>query len=112
MANYVLKDYQANIMAGLGTYTYTVAIAGMYFVAAQSLENPPSSLSISLAQTGSTSVSVTSTAPAAAQEAINIQNVFNCAIADVITITISSSAPIDNQLNTVKTIIAIHAGSN
>ena len=90
MANYILKDYQANIMAGLGTYTYTTSIASMFFVAAQSLENPPSSLSITIAQTGSTAVSVTSTAPAAAQEAINIQQVFNCAIGDLITITISS----------------------
>lgn len=108
----VLKDYQANIEVGTGTYTYTVPIAGMYFASMKCSENPTSSVILSIAQTGSASVSVSSPAPAANQSHIELQKVFNCAINDVLTMSISSSNPIDLQLNNVKTLIVLHAGQS
>lgn len=98
-----LKDNQSNIICGLGTYTHTVVVAGMFFVSATCLENPPSGVSIVI-QLNGTPIA-TSTAPAASQEAINIQTLLTCNVNDVISVVISSSSAIDNQLNTVKTLV-------
>jgi hypothetical protein len=106
MAN-TLKDGVANIICGLGTYTYTTTVTGILFVSAQCLENPPSSISITLSQTGSITASVTSTAPTVPQENITVQTKFNITAGDIITVAISSAAAIDNQLNTVKTTVTL-----
>jgi len=106
---YILKDQQSNIAVGLGTYTYTVAAAGPFFVSASSSENPPLGLSLVINQNGSPKVS---TAPVAAgQTHLDTQVKLNCAASDVITIVISSSLAIDNQLNTVKTIMVVRQGA-
>lgn len=103
----VLKDSQATVVVGLGTYTHTCANTGIYNIAVQSSEIPTSSLAISIAQTGSVSHSVSSVAPTDQQSTLNLQTRFQCAAGDLITIVLSSSAGIDKQLNNVKTIIAM-----
>jgi hypothetical protein len=103
----VIKDFQNTIIDGLGTYTHTCAKTGIYNASAIANVVPASSLSITIAQSGSQSVSVTSGAPAPAQSVINLYQEFNCTAADVITFTITSAAAIDNQLNTVKTILSV-----
>ncbi len=105
-----LKAFQSTTVVGLGTWTHTALNTSMYYVSCQSTENPPSSLSITISQTGSTSVSVTSTVPAAGQIAINLSKIFNCVAGDVLSVAISSSAPIDQQLNTVKSTIVVRIG--
>ncbi len=107
-----IKGAQTTSVAGLGVWTHTVATTQMYFASAQCLENPPSGITLTIAQTGSTSVSVSVASPAAAQEAINLQKIFNCVSGDVITFTIASSLDIDNQLNTVKTLLKITQGQS
>lgn len=101
----------SNIIVGLGTYTFTVtsATAGMITVQATASENPPSGLSIALQKNGSPVA--TSTAPTTAQGTINIQTTMNCVATDVISVVITSSAAIDNQLNTVKTLVTLRQGS-
>jgi hypothetical protein len=101
-----LKDYQSNIEIGLGTFTYTAALAGVYFVSAQSSVLPPSGLSIVINQNGSPVM--TSAAPSAAEQTVNLQDQINCAASDVITVVISSSNANDLMLNTVKTIITLN----
>lgn len=107
-----LKAHQSNVICGLGTYTHTVANSTMYKVQAHCEENPASSVSIVISQSGSTTATITSTAPASDQNHIEVQKVFNCVAGDVLTVTISSSAAIDNQLNTVKTIVNVSQGSS
>lgn len=106
-----LKAQQSNVICGLGTYTHTITTTNMYKVKARATENPTSSLSISITQSGSTSATITSDAPAADQNNIVVSKVFNCVAGDVITVVISSAAATDNQLNTVKTTVAISEGS-
>lgn len=109
-ASFVLKDNQANQICGLGSFTYTVSSAGPFSVNVMSSVNPASSLSITIAQSGSQSVSVSSVAPSSVQSHIELSNKFNCAVSDVLTVTISSSAAIDEQLNTVESIVVLRAG--
>lgn len=105
-----LKDNQSNVAVGLGTWTHTTTATSMYFVSAQVLENPTSSVIITISQSGSQSLSVSSPSPAAAQQDLNLQTVFNCVVGDVITVVLSSSNPLDQQLNTVKSIIITRRG--
>jgi hypothetical protein len=109
MANY-LNNGQSTVVVGLGSWLYTIGSTNLHFVSMTCTEVPPSGLTLTIAQTGSTSISVSSPAPASAQQEINLQKVFNCVAGDLITFTLSSSAPIDEQLNTVKTQLIIRAG--
>lgn len=106
-----LKDSQANIIVGLGSYTHTTTHAGPYTVSAQCSENPTSSIIITISQSGSSSVSVSSIAPTDSQSHIELQKQFTCAIGDVLTVALVSAAAIDNQLNNVKTIVRVFQGS-
>ena len=111
-ASFVLKDNQSNVICGLGSFTYTCAAAkaGPFVVNVGTSVNPASSLVITIAQSGSQSVSISSASPGAAQAHIELNKKFNCAASDVITVTIASSAPIDNQLNNVESIVTLRQG--
>lgn len=107
MAN-TFTGEQTVVAAGLGTWTRNaVGTAGLVLASAVATEVPTSGVILTIAQTGSTSVSVSSATPTAGQNIISLQQLFNCAIGDVITVTIASSTPIDEQLNTVKTTISV-----
>ena len=107
-----LKDNQSNVICGLGTWTHTVTATSMYKVQAHCEENPTSSVSIVISQSGSTTASITSTAPRTTQNHVEVQKVFNCVAGDVLTVAISSAAATDNQLNNVKTIVNVSQGSS
>ena len=106
-----LKAHETNIICGLGTYTHVCLNTSLYVMKAAASVQPGSSLSITISQSGSTTASVTSTAPAASQTIINVRNLFNCVAGDVLTCAISSSAPIDNQANTVSTLVKVNDGT-
>lgn len=101
---------QATVIASLDTYNYTVKTASMHVCAVSITMRAPSSISVVIKQ-GSTTIA-TSTAPAAAQTVINLNATMNCAVNDVISVIISSSAALDNQPNNMKGIINIHQGSS
>ncbi len=107
-----LKAHQSNVICGLGTYTHTVASTSMYKVQARTTENPASSVSITISQSGSASATITSDAPSDTQNNIVVQKVFNCVAGDVLTVAITSAAATDNQLNNVKTIVDVSQGTN
>ncbi len=96
-------------VVGLGTFTYTVDVAGLRFISAVASEVPPSGLSIVINNNGSPIAS--SATPTDAQQIVSAQILTSCALNDVITVVISSSSAIDQQLNTVKTEINTRAGS-
>lgn len=108
----VLKNGQTSTICGLGSWTHTAASTAMYTATVKTTNNASSSVSIVIAQTGSTSVSVTSTAPVASQTHEDLQKTFNCVAGDVITITVSSAAATDNQLNEVKSTVKVNLGMN
>jgi len=101
-----LKDYQSNVVGGLGTWTDTITVAGLYNIASNSTVFPPSGLSVIINLNGSPIAS--SAAPSAAEQVVNVQATsVPCAVNDVITVVISSSAANDQILNAVKTIIVL-----
>lgn len=107
-----LKDQQSNIIVGLGTYTYVVPAGvsanSLYTVGVRAAENPPSGLSIVINLNGSPkdSRSVLSDT----QQVLNARAQFQCMAGDTISVVISSSAPNDLLLNTVKTLVNLRAG--
>jgi hypothetical protein len=98
--------------SGLSTDTFKVAVAGMYYLSAQTTVIQPSALVITLSQTGSTSASLATPATSPVQESVSINKTFNCAIGDILSVVVTSSAPIDQPPNLIKTIINLRQGSN
>ncbi len=108
MANY-FNAVAPVAVVGLGTWTHNVVTPGLRTISAVASEVPPSGLSIVINVNGSPIA--TSVAPSAGQNHISLEVKTICAANDVITVVMSSSSVIDNQLNTVKTIIQTRAGS-
>lgn len=98
--------------SGLSTDTFKVSIAGPYYMSAQSTVNEPSGLVITLSQTGSVSKSVVSPVCSAQEIAVSVNGSFNCAVGDILHVVVTSSAPIDQPPNLIKTIINLRQGSN
>jgi len=107
MANFFSGAKPISIV-GLGTWTHNVTTPGMRYISAVASEVPPSGLSIVINLNGSPIA--TSVTPSAAQQVVSAQILTQCALNDVLTVVLSSSSPIDNQLNTVKTLINTRAG--
>ena len=101
---YQIKESQSNIGCGLGTYTHTVKQAGFFNMSAQCVENPPSGMSIAIQLNGTPIKTGTITSTEVAQQTLNVRidNV-SCAVNDVISFVLTSSAANDQGLNTVKT---------
>lgn len=120
----------ANQVAGLGTFSYTVptGAAGLYTLGCQSTlpyeqgtynnssvtPGVASALQIVLSQSGSASVSITiggsATNPTPTQPAMGTSGRFQCVAGDVLSVVLSSSNAIDNQPNSVKSIVNLYQG--
>jgi len=101
---------QQSVMNGLNSDSYQVLTAGIYSIKASSTVNFGSGLVITLSQTGSTSNSIT-TPPTSSQEiAVDINQKFNCAVGDILTVAVTSSAPADQAPSLVKTEINLRQG--
>lgn len=98
----------AKVLNNLDTYNHTALLASMYTVECMLTETPVSAIIIVIKQNGSTVASLPS--PAATQSQMSLRAVINCAINDVISVTISSALAQDNQLNDVKAILKITPG--
>jgi hypothetical protein len=102
-----LRDIQSNIFTGLGTWTYTASVAGLYDVSAVASVLPPSGLSIVVNQNGSPVA--TSNAPASAQQSVSAQVLdLNVAVSDIITVVLTSSTQSDTLPNALKTLITLN----
>jgi hypothetical protein len=126
MATNSLQLNTSSPVAGLGTSTYNVALAGMYSVNVQStlpfeqgtFNNssvvPPvtSGLQIVINQNGSPMVTVggSATNPTPTQPSMGASAKLQCAASDVITVVLSSANAIDNQPNSVKSTINLYQG--
>jgi len=102
-----MNNLQASVSSGLSVDTWKVgpSEAGPWYVSAQTNMIQPSALTITISQSGSQTISLSS-APATAQQlSISLQKAFNCAAGDIITVTVTSSAPIDQPPNMIKTTI-------
>jgi len=107
---FVLNEQQSNIYAGLGTCSFTVAIAGAYFISSQSTVVPPSGLSVVINLNGSPVATSASTDPS--ERTVGVSGWAQCAISDVITVVFTSSTFNDQLLNTIKsTIVLVRQGA-
>lgn len=109
MATIITGINQAKVLSNLDTYNHTALTTNMYMVKVQTSEVPPSGLTITIAQNGSTKA--TASVPAAAQNHTELQIVLNCAINDVIGVTLASSSAIDQGKNAIRALLNIHVGS-
>jgi hypothetical protein len=108
MAQIISNINQSKVLTQLDTYNHTALLASLYTVAIRLWEIPPSGISIVIKQNGSTIVS--SVAPAAAQEEINLRTLLQCAVNDTITVVISSATVSDSLPNSFKAILDIQPG--
>jgi|SRR5579859_3820656 len=103
-----------SVFAGLGSDSVKIPAstgAGVYKVSVRSTEIPPSGLVITIAQSGSQSVSVNSGTNSPVQNNTNIEHLFNCAVGDVLTVTFSSSNSVDTVVSQIKSVIAVKQGA-
>lgn len=112
MATNSLQLNQSNPVAGLGTSTYNVLTAGVYFVEVKSTIPLASALQIVINQNGSPIVTSggTATDPTPTQESIGAACSIQCAAADVITVVLSSANAVDGLPNAVKSIVNLYQG--
>ena len=103
------KGGVSTTFCGLDTYTHTAATTGIYTVEVRVTEVPPSGLSVLIKQ-GSSTVA-TAVSPRTQQGNINVRAVINATQGDVLSVVVSSSSAIDQQLNNVKTEINLRQGS-
>jgi hypothetical protein len=93
---------------GLTTETFTIPSTGLYNVAAQITEIPPSGLSVVVNQNGSPIYTAPVITPT--QIAQQFKFGFAATAADVITVVLSSSNANDSLLNSVKMNVSIGQG--
>lgn len=104
----ILFINQPYVTVGMGTETFTIPTTGLYNVALQSTEIPPSGISIVVNKNGSPIYTAPVLSPT--QSAIQFKTGFSAVAADVITVVLSSSNANDLLLNSVKTSMSIGQG--
>lgn len=109
MAQTITGITQTKILTELDTYNHTALATSMYMVSCAVSEVPPSGITITIKQNGSTKA--TMAAPAAAQQLTQLQIVLNCVATDIITVVLASSTASDTGKNSFKAILNIHQGS-
>lgn len=105
-----MRATRTNVISGLNSDTYKVAAAGMYTIYATTTCLQPSALVVTLSQTGSTSASVTSPTMSPLEMVIDVNKTFNCAVGDILTVAVTSSAVVDQPPSMIKTTISLRQG--
>jgi hypothetical protein len=119
MANFLFLD-KNYVQDGLGTLTLTVpatvltpggpvaVLNQIFYVKCQTTVTPPSSLVITVKQNGTTRYTAPAFTPT--QSALEFNTDLIVAAADSITVNFTSSAAVDNQLNSIKSNVAVGQG--
>jgi hypothetical protein len=108
MATIINSISESKTVGSLDTYQHTALLTSPYTVAVRLTETPPSGCTITIKQ-NSTTIASTS-APAAAQQVINLRGVINATAGDVIQVIIASSAAIDQDPQSIQATIQIVPG--
>ena len=108
-----MKLSQAAAASGLSTDTYkigSVSGAGTYSIFVRSTVKDPSGIVITLSQSGSQSASFSSPIASGQTNHVEMNASFNCAVGDILSVVVSSSAPVDQPPNLIKSIINLRQG--
>ena len=110
MASHNIQLDRTRTYAGINTYNYTFSDTGFYNLQFVSTEDTNSTLSVVVNQNGSP-IYTNATLPGSGTiRDINFKLGINATATDTLSVVVTSSAAIDNQLNTVKTTISIGTG--
>lgn len=119
MATVIIPNFTTGekVYAGLNTYTYTIQTAGMHTCKIRVSKRASSNMTISITQAGSVNatlatITVQPESTTTGNTVVPLRVVANCAVGDVISFVLTSSLPIDQELNTVKSEIIVTPGSN
>lgn len=118
MATIVIPNFNTQkVVDGLNSYQYTIATAGMHTCRIEVDHREASTITIAIVQAGSINSTLatmtlpgSTTASGGPQATAILQALANCAVSDTLTFTLTSSTPIDQDLNTVKARLNIHMG--
>lgn len=108
MSTILTSTSESKVVVGLGTFVHTALKTSLYTVVVSSTVYDGSALSSSITQ--NSTLIATSPTIAPHQRQVNVQAVLNCTAGDTISIALTSSNAIDQQLNSIQTIIQIEAG--
>lgn len=96
--------------SGLSTDTKKVLTAGQYTIYTRTTDIPPSGIVVTISQSGSTSKSVVTPLTSPLQTDIESNATFNCQVGDILSVVLTSAAPVDQPPNLIKTIINLRQG--
>lgn len=105
MASTRLGIRSSNAVEGLGTNTFTIAVAGPHSISCQSFLTAPTGLSIVINKNGS--ALITSSVVNVNSQFLSVGTAAQFAIGDIITVVLSSSVAQDSIPNSIKSIIDI-----
>lgn len=118
MATVIIPNFNTQkVYVGLNSYQYTIQNAGMHNCKIKVDHRTASAMTISIVQAGSvnatlatTTLSPTSSSNGDPQSSAILNTIANCQPGDTITFVLTSSAAIDEQLNTVKSRMTVNPG--
>lgn len=105
-----MKIGQASASSGLSTDTFKVLQAGVHSIFVRTTVKDPSGLVITISRSGSSSDSVASPAASGQTNHVELNAKFNCAIGDILSVVVTSSASVDQPPNLIKSIINLRQG--
>ena len=105
-----MKAMQPSVMNGLNTDLFRVITAGLHSIYVETTVNEPSGLVITLSQSGSQTVSYTTPATSGQTNHVEVNGKFNCAVGDLLTVAVTSSASADQPPSLVKSTINLRQG--
>ncbi len=108
MATTIVNIFQSKVLNQLDTYNHTALATSIYKVSLNLTDIPPSGITVQIKQNSSVIASLS--APAAAQNHMDLQALLNCTVNDVIGVVIASSTPSDQGGNSFKAILDIRQG--
>lgn len=105
-----MKVTQSSIMNGLNSDSHKILNAGVYSITTRTTMVQPSNLVVTIVQSGSTSKTITSLPTSQQSADIEVTGQFNCAVNDLITVSLTSSASADQPPSLIKTLINLRQG--
>jgi hypothetical protein len=105
-----MNTQQSSVMNGLNTDSCKIPTAGNYSITTRTTMVPASSLLVTITQTGSQSVTYTSAPTSPVSLDTQVTGKFNCAVGDIITVAVTSSAIADKPPGLIKTEINLRQG--
>jgi hypothetical protein len=105
-----MKEMQQTVMNGLNTDRYQVKTAATYSIYTATTVNPASGIVVTISQSGSQTASATTPTTSPLTNHVELNTKFACAIGDIITVAVTSTAPADQPPDLVKTTITLRQG--